>query len=418
MAFIHQPLDEAALSAGVRKLVGAEAPPPVRLMAARGLAPLPPRDLLTALYQFWAANEPKLGEEAAKTVVGLPPAILNGALDDPGLPAGVLDFLGRKLARNEAVLERIVRHPAVSNDTLAGVARVCPESICDLLAENQTRWLAFPKIVESLYQNPNCRMSVVHRMLEFAVRQGVDLELPNIEEIKAELTAEGASGPDPERDAIFRQAAGVEVLAQHERELERMEQTAAHEDPGAEDPLSPATALVDDAPAETLDLDALLAEGSLDDLTLPLEAAQAEGEDGPQLKGDRVTQIARLKTMEKVRLALLGSAFERSILIRDSNKSVALSAIKSPRVKENEVVGYAANRTLNIEVIRYIARRREWTKLYQIKLNLVLNPKTPMASAMAFLGHLHAHDVTKVSRSRNVPSALAQAARRKVGQRK
>ncbi|MFO0634455.1 MAG: hypothetical protein U0168_16540 [Nannocystaceae bacterium] len=52
-------------------------------------------------------------------------------------------------------------------------------------------------------------------------------------------------------------------------------------------------------------------------------------------------------------------------------------------MNDNEVVGYAANRTLAREVISYISKRREWTKMYSIQLHLVLNPKTPMATAMS-----------------------------------
>jgi hypothetical protein len=81
-------------------------------------------------------------------------------------------------------------------------------------------------------------------------------------------------------------------------------------------------------------------------------------------------------------------------------------------------VAYCANRSLAHDVIRYISGRREWTKLYSVKLNLVLNPKTPMSTAMGLLNHLHAHDVRKVSHSRNIPSALATAARRRMDQRK
>ncbi len=95
-----------------------------------------------------------------------------------------------------------------------------------------------------------------------------------------------------------------------------------------------------------------------------------------------------------------------------------MSAIKSPRVKENEVVAYAANRTLPHEVIRYIATRRDWTKLYAVKLNLVMNPKTPMALSMGFIGHLHGKDVRKVAQSKNIPSALAAAAKRRLGKRR
>jgi hypothetical protein len=417
MAFEHRALEVEELGPSVWKVCKPDAPAALRGMVARGLAPLGPRDLLVALYQLWVTNEPDLAEQAASSVSGLPPTLLNGALDDKQLPPGVLDFIGRKLPQNADVLERVVRHPGVHDQTLAGLARICPERITDILSENQERWLRCPAIVENLYENPNCRMSVVHRMLELAVRQGVELALPNMDEIKIALSEEHAT-PDPDRDEIFRSAAGADVAEAHARIVERVQRANADD----EVDLSAST---DDA-ADEIDIEEVLAQTGSDDLSLPLEeaegSAEAPREDAVATavaagRGGRLSMISKLMPMEKIRLSLLGSAFERAVLIRDANKQVCMSAIKSPRVKENEVVAYSANRTLSHEVVRYIARRRDWSKLYAVKLNLVLNPKTPMSQAMGFLGHLHAHDVRKVAHSRNIPSALAQAAKRKMQQR-
>lgn len=412
MAYEHEPLSEQAIGPGAWKMVGPAAPPPMRDMVARGMAPLQPRDLLVALYHLWIDDPQKFGEEVGKTLLGLPGAVLGGALADASLPAGVLDFVARKLARKEDVLEQVVRHPAVHDETLAAVSRTCPEGICDILAANQTRWLAFPTIVEALYQNPNCRMSVAQQMLELAVRQGVELKLPNIEEIKIAL-GDQAAPTEPAHDAAFRRAMGQDVLAQHSRFVKSVESSALGED------VLPETVREPTSDDDALDIDKLLAEVPSDDMSLPMDGNEPEAppeEDLPQ--GDRLTRIARLPVMQKIRLAMLGNGFERSVLIRDANKQVAMSAIKSTRVKENEVVAFAANRALPHEVVRYIANRKEWLKLYQVKLNLVLNPKTPLSSAMAFLNHLHPHDVRKVSRSRSIPSALAKAAKRKEGQRR
>jgi len=413
MAFDHQPLSQQEMGPGAWKMVGPDAPPPMRQMVAGGMAPLPPRDLLIALYHLWLDDPTGLGEQAAKTLLGLPPAIISGGVGDPGLPPGVLDFVARRMARKEDVLELVVRHPAVHDETLAAVSRACPEGICDILAENQQRWLAFPSIVESLYQNPNCRMSVAQRMIELAIRQGVDLKLPNIEEIKIAL-GDGAA-QEPVQDDAFKAALGREVLQQHDRYVDSLANAGAGEDVSPEE--------IREGPSEYdgLDLDALLGEGPSDDLSLPMDGNEepaAEEEAEEEVKGDRLSQITRLPTMQKIRLAMLGNSFERSVLIRDSNKQVAMSAIKSARVKENEAIGYANNRALSHDVVRYIATRKEWLKLYQLKLNLVLNPKTPLSSAMTFLNHLHPHDIRKVSRSRNIPAALAKAAKRKEQQRR
>lgn len=416
MAFDHQELSQQEMGPAAWKMVGPDAPPPMRQMVAGGMAPLPPRDLFVALYHLWLDDPAGLGEQAAKTLIGLPPAIISGALGDPNLPAGVLDFVARRMARKEDVLEMVVRHPQVDDESLAAISRACPEGICDILAENQQRWLSFPAIVEALYQNPNCRMSVAQRMIELAIRQGVDLKLPNIEEIKIAL-GDGAAGTAPAEDASFKAAMGREVIAQHDRYVATLEQAGVGEDVAPEE--------IREAPSrfDGLDLDALLGAGATDDLSLPMdgeepEAPAAEEEPEDDGKGNRLSQITMLPVMQKIRLAMLGNSFERSVLIRDSNKQVALSVIKSARVKENEAIAFAANRALSHDVIRHIATRKEWLKLYQLKLNLVLNPKTPLSSAMTFLNHLHPHDIRKVSRSRNIPAALAKAAKRKEQQRR
>ncbi len=425
MAYEHTPLTEPELGPAVWKVVRPEAPAPLQGMVARGLAPLPPRDLVVALYQLWVTDAPALAEVAAKTVSTLPPKILGAALADAQIPAGVLDFVGRKLPRQAEVLEAIVRHPRVHDQTLVGLSRVCPEGICDLLADNQERWLRCPAIVESLYQNPSCRMSVAQRMLELAVREGLELKLPNFEEIKQAIFTEREEPADDAtvaaEDEQFRRLAQRAIDGQ-ERVVDRMIAAPVSEEVDPD--------VVVPEPPEEVDgvlaaLEAAFGDAAHDELDLPLEpsaaspgaAAPAEAAK-PEVKGDRVTQVTKLSTMKKIRLAVIGNAFERALLIRDSNKAVCLSAIKSPRVKENEVVAYSANRSLAHDVIRYIAGRREWTKLYGVKLNLVLNPKTPMAAAMSLLGHLHAHDVRKVAHSRNIPSALAVAARRRMDQRR
>ncbi|MFO7567485.1 MAG: hypothetical protein R6X02_32880 [Enhygromyxa sp.] len=403
MAFAHAPLEAAELGAIAGKFVGAEAPAKMRKMVAAGLAPLPPRDMLVALYQLWAAND-ESSDQAGKTVEGLPAAVLDGALADPKLPPGALDLLGRKYARNEAVLGKVIRHPRVDDETLIGVARVCPESICDMLADNETRWLACPAIVTSLYNNRHCRMSVVHRMIELAERQGVELQLPAMEEIRQALAD---SGPvDESRDRLFSEIHQTEqALAAEQQALELLGAATVEDDLVLPDFDEPAAAPLDGPRPEQAP------QG--DD-----EPPVREQDKQPPSKENRLQAILQMRPLEKIRTAMLGDKYDRSILVRDSNKAVAIATIKSPKIREDEAVAYAANRALSLEVMSYIANRRDWVKLYSVKLNLVMNPKTPMARSMSLLAHLNQSDVQKVARSKNIPSALATAAKRKLQARR
>ena len=124
-----------------------------------------------------------------------------------------------------------------------------------------------------------------------------------------------------------------------------------------------------------------------------------------------------MKLFEKVRLATVGNAYCRQVLIRDTNKMVAMAVIRSPAITDMEVVAAASNRAVCDDVIRYISNNREFTKDYSVKSALVNNPKCPLASSLRLLAFLRPDDLRAVSRSRNIPGALATAAKKLLAQR-
>jgi hypothetical protein len=122
--------------------------------------------------------------------------------------------------------------------------------------------------------------------------------------------------------------------------------------------------------------------------------------------------IQKMNVMQKIKLARLGNKEARGILVRDRNKIVATAAIRSPKVTENEVEGFAKARNLPDEVLRIIAMNREWTRGYQVKLNLATNPKCPIPQAVKFLNFLHERELRAIMKSKDVPTAVAGHARR------
>jgi hypothetical protein len=77
-----------------------------------------------------------------------------------------------------------------------------------------------------------------------------------------------------------------------------------------------------------------------------------------------------------------------------------------------EVVAAASNRGVCDDVIRYIANNRTYIKDYAVKLSLVNNPKCPLGNSLRLMSFLHPEDLRALSRSKNVPAALATAAKK------
>jgi hypothetical protein len=104
----------------------------------------------------------------------------------------------------------------------------------------------------------------------------------------------------------------------------------------------------------------------------------------------------------------------RTILLRDPNKLVQLAVIQSPRMTEGEIAKVALSRTAPGEVLSYIYNNRQLMKNYQVKINLMNNPKVPVGVTMRFLSTLRMAEVKAIAKNKNVPQGLATAAKRMV----
>jgi hypothetical protein len=382
MPLVLEPLE--TLPPAVERAVGAKAPAPMKMMAARGMSPLPPIDQVTALYQLTFAEDEALKSAAFKTATELPEKILGAALDG-ALDARVLDFFARRVFQKPALLEKVLLNRATADESFAHLAGLVDENALEMIAKNEERLLRHPPIIAALYMNPKTRMSTAQRALELAVRNNVRVEgIPAFEEASRAIQQSGA--PDPAQaakdDAAFARAAEVAV------------------DQGAGLQLM---AVDEEEAARQAELDAQAAE----------QAVEAPG----VVEEEKKKKISDLSPAAKIRLATLGNAFARAVLIRDTNRQVAMAAIRSPGVSDMEVMRYANNRGLDDDIIRFIANQRQWVRLSSVKLALCNNPKCPLPTAMRFLPHLNARDLKMLSRSKGIPSALSTAAKQLLQQR-
>jgi hypothetical protein len=144
-----------------------------------------------------------------------------------------------------------------------------------------------------------------------------------------------------------------------------------------------------------------------------LEAALSDVETAEDLeKMGVVKKIARMKVAQRVKLALLGTREERSLLIRDTSRVVFRAVLGSPKVTEFDVEGFASLRNVSQEVLRMISMSRRFMKNYTIVKNLALNPRTPIDVSLPLLNRLLPNDLRAIGNSRDVPETL-----RKMGQK-
>jgi hypothetical protein len=359
----HEPLPVESLSPAVAGLVHGATP--AKLMAVRGMAPLRPAELVTAIYQLSFDKDPVVAAAAETAPAGMPDRLLLGSLGEQ-LPARVLHFFAERTpATRRPVLEKILYNHATDDGTFVHLARNLDEEELEIIFQNEVRLLRCPAIVEALYFNKQARMSSVSRALELCARNSVRLDgIPGFAETAAAILAEPYAAAKSNADEVF-----AAVMTTPDAEVAELIEDAADVSTGV------------------------------------LHAADAKK------RGSVILHVQGLRIHERIRLASVGNAAARRLLIRDSNRLVAMAAVRSPLITEEEIVQAAANRAVCEDVIRFIANSRDFSKHYAVKQALANNPKCPLALSLRLLSYLRPGDLKALGHSKNIPGALSSAAR-------
>ncbi len=389
---VERALPKEYTSEAVRKHTGG-APAPLRMMAAKGMAPIAPKELVHVVYLLTGDPDAKIAEAADKTFATFPDRILQAVLAEKIAPQ-VLDLFAEKLVNNPKWMETILLNRVTQDETFSKVAAVSTdETVITLVANNQERILRHHDICRSLKKNSHTLKSTLDNVVDFMVRNGIVLDdVPEFGESISRL------GKTELEEAVKNIEIPFELLSPDLQEKAYKEGKAPPGYRPGGDGEPTAREISDDMTAE--ELEALLKE--------------EEGEDADKKRETINQKIAKLSTSQKIAAALKGNKEVRTILIRETNKLVAEAVIKSPRITPQEIVGAANSRSVNDSVIRHIANSREMTRMYAVKLALTNNPKAPQPVAMRFLTMLRESDLRNVSKSKSVPAAIQQQAMRMV----
>ena len=335
-----------------------DSPRDLRVFAARGLLPLERDDRLRALFAVVTDEDPEIGAAARQTFGLVPPDDFLRFLEEASPTPGELDIISRS-TEDSFVLERIIRHPDVTDETLLRLASEVTGAPQDALIVNQVRLIRQPALIVALHGNPN-------------------------------LTVDGRRRLDELREEFF------------EKEKRRKEQERQRQEEEERRARQEAEGIVfeDATEAGEAGEGVELGESPEDDAAVEVNLSAM------------YRRISIMTVKEKVELAQKGNKEERRILIGDANKIVSMAVLSCEAVTQAEIEGFCSMRHLGTEIFQEIAHTREWIKKPRIQLALVMNPAVPLSITLPLVKYLGMRDLRNIGRDRNLPEGVRQMARK------
>jgi len=328
----------------------------LRLMAAQGLLPLKPEDLLELWTGLVADSDEGVRVAAKDSLTKFPAPEFLPILKNRDTPVAVLAWAVGNRAEPE-LREATLQNVSLPDETIEKLASTLPQALAELVVINQTRLLRSTTLLVAIESNAGLSNDQKRRLRE----------LRETFRIGQEETKPPAPAPPP---------------------------------PAPEQPKEAEEAVEEPLPVGDIFM--------TEDEAIVRYLSEEERQQTEKVSA--VQKIYRLNTAEKLITALKGTREERSILIRDPNRLVATAVLGSPRITEAEIESISAMKSVSDEILRQIGHHREWTKKYTVLNNLVRNPRTPIGIALSMVPRLNPRDIKGISVDRNVPEPVRKQA--------
>jgi hypothetical protein len=386
---------------------------PANLMqaAARGALSIPPREMIEILV--YLANHNKVfSEQAGLTLAGWEEASSQAAAADPNTPKEVLEYLFAPKNLRPILLPALLENPSVGEDLLVELAATGSREVVEMMLKS-ARVKGSQEMLNSLCLNPNLTGNEATEIGNQLASGGFEApptepQQPDppagTEEVLAEAAGEQTGGPEDVLDesltAYFAEHAG-EISAEQDKPFQPIGGIYEDLDPDAEEPLAEA-APVTSGPSS------------------PPATAAATPRKAPVTKkphtgleterGSALQKIAKLDVKARIQLAMKGNKEERSLLIRDGSKVVALAVLESPKIGDSEVEKFATQKNVLEAVLRGIPMKRRFAKHYGVVRNLVFNPRTPLDVSLGLMKHILGHDLRNLAGNKEVSDTVRKLA--------
>jgi len=334
----------------------------VRLTAASGALPLSPADQVELLFLLTRDSDDKVSQQADSSLQALDEASLLHVLKEEATSVDVLFFFGARAISDE-VQQALVRNASTPDETVAILVPKLTETNLEFVVINQMRLLRHAPVLAALEANENLNFDQERRIKELKV------------DFKLDRPPEEAQPRPPEPQAP--------------QKLDLATGPAEEEKP---------------PPGSTEEARELY--GVSDDDMEATEEDQAE-------KKSLIAELVTMSPAEKMIMALKGEREARMMLIRDRNRTVWSAVLSSPNMNESDAEHIAKMRNVAPDVLREIAKNRQFVKRYTVAHELVKNPKTPHEVSSKLLARLKDRDLKRLIKDRNVSEQVRRLAQKR-----
>jgi hypothetical protein len=394
--------------------------------AARGALALPPAEMIEILV--YLANHNKIfGQQARMTLAGWEEKSSLAAAADPKTPVEVLEYLVSPDNLRPVLLPALLENPSVPEQALVALgATGSREVIQALLASDRVKQSTAVRV--ALENNPN--HAVPPAIVGTADDSAPTSELVSTTALKGDggqqVLAPVPEAAEPESPATVDDEEVSAFLAEHAAEIEAEKDKPFQPLGGLGnelEALEPAAPVADSIPSEEATPAIVAAAapapsvgpGSSSDsnssaVPAPIAKHGARPHEGETKRGSALQKISKMDIKGRIQLAMKGTKEERSILIRDGTKIVALAVLESPKITDGEVEAFASQKNVLEAVLRAIPMKRRYAKHYPVIRNLVFNPRTPMDVALGLMKNMLVADLKNLSSNKQVSETVRKLA--------
>lgn len=147
---------------------------------------------------------------------------------------------------------------------------------------------------------------------------------------------------------------------------------------------------------------------------LALAAASARLQSAVRVRAEALLKerLPELRLGDRIALARIATAPLLALLLADGDARVVCGALHNPRLREADVRLALRNSRVSRALIEETALSSRWRDVYGVRLELVLQPATPLALALAQVSSLVPRDLRRVTEADGVRPLVQAAARR------